>query len=94
MTLQQLNRQVEKTDRPTLGNLAESSAIEQDADVVFIIRPDKERKSDDRTLKPKNFFVPKQRGGESEVVLSFDFQSTYCRFVENIELTGTQWTGD
>ena len=52
----QLNRESEKRGRPSLADLRESGAIEQDADIVILIAGDPE--SDDREL-----IVAKHRGG-------------------------------
>ncbi len=52
----QLNRESEKRGRPSLADLRESGAIEQDADIVILIGGDPE--ADDREL-----IVAKHRGG-------------------------------
>ena len=98
LTLQQLNRNVETKAEPTLSNLAESSAIEQDADVVIIIREDQEAKEVEQengtysaNFRPAKLYVPKQRGGQSGVGLSVRFEATYCRFTEQASV-GREWT--
>jgi len=57
----QLNRASEGKQRPSLADLRESGAIEQDADIVILIHGDSE--SDEREL-----FVAKHRGGPCGVV--------------------------
>jgi len=57
----QLNRESEKRGRPSLADLRESGAIEQDADIVVLIAGDAE--SDDREL-----IIAKHRGGPCGVV--------------------------
>lgn len=52
----QLNRESEKRGRPSLADLRESGAIEQDADIVILIAGDAE--TDDREL-----IIAKHRGG-------------------------------
>lgn len=68
----QLNRASEKRDRPSLGDLRESGAIEQDADIVLIIHGN--TSEDDREL-----IIAKQRGGPcGQFKLRFDRQR--CMF--------------
>ena len=57
----QLNREAEKRVRPSLADLRESGAIEQDADIVILIAGDVE--TDDREL-----IVAKHRGGPCGIV--------------------------
>jgi replicative DNA helicase len=57
----QLNRESEKRGRPSVADLRESGAIEQDADIVILIAGDVE--SDEREL-----IVAKQRGGPCGIV--------------------------
>ena len=62
----QLNRESEKRGRPSLADLRESGAIEQDADIVILISGDVE--TDEREL-----IVAKHRGGACGIVrASFD----------------------
>ena len=57
----QLNRESEKRGRPSLADLRESGAIEQDADIVILISGDVE--TDEREL-----IVAKHRGGACGIV--------------------------
>lgn len=62
----QLNRESEKRGRPSLSDLRESGAIEQDADIVILIAGDAE--SDEREL-----IIAKHRGGPlGKVDITFD----------------------
>ena len=76
----QLNRESEKRGRPSLADLRESGAIEQDADIVILISGDVE--TDEREL-----IVAKHRGGPCGIVrATFDRP----RFAFNCE----PWTGN
>ena len=62
----QLNRESQKRSRPSLADLRESGAIEQDADIVILLSGDAE--SDEREL-----IVAKHRGGPCGIVrVTFD----------------------
>lgn len=69
LCLAQLNRDVEKTNRaPKLSDLRESGSIEQDADAVVFIHPDKDA---------HQLIVAKQRfGGIGSVTVHFDAKRT------------------
>lgn len=76
----QLNRESEKRGRPSLADLRESGAIEQDADIVILISGDVE--TDEREL-----IIAKHRGGACGIVrTTFDRP----RFSFNCE----PWTGN
>ncbi|MBW7886790.1 MAG: replicative DNA helicase [Bacteroidetes bacterium] len=88
IALSQLNRAVEtsKDKKPTLANLRESGAIEQDADVVlFIHRPDKYGlpQSDGSSAEGiAEIIIGKQRNGPTDEV-ELSFIKEYARF-ENL----------
>jgi replicative DNA helicase len=77
----QLNRESAKRGKPTLADLRESGAIEQDADIVLLLHRDDE--SDDTTIG-----IAKHRGGATgEVVMrlngpQFRFEDAYERFYD------------
>jgi replicative DNA helicase len=75
----QLNRESEKRGRPSLADLRESGAIEQDADIVILIAGDAE--SDEREL-----IVAKHRGGPCGMV-----RATFDR--PNFRFSCEPWTG-
>jgi replicative DNA helicase len=61
----QLNRDTEKRGQPTLADLRESGAIEQDADVVILIHPAKNLDEGEGETK---LIVAKNRGGRLSTV--------------------------
>ena len=61
----QLNRDTEKRGQPTLADLRESGAIEQDADVVILIHPSKNLDEGEGETK---LIVAKNRGGRLSTV--------------------------
>lgn len=75
----QLNRESEKRGRPSLADLRESGAIEQDADIVILIAGDAE--SDSREL-----IIAKHRGGAVGLVRT-TFNGPQFRFSDE------PWTG-
>lgn len=62
--LAQLNREADKGGKPKLGQLRESGAFEQDADLVGLLHRDK-----DAPEKPTELIVAKNRDGETGTVL-------------------------
>ena len=77
----QLNRESEKRGRPSLADLRESGAIEQDADIVILIAGDAE--SDEREL-----IVAKHRGGPCGIV-----KATFDRPKFWFSTDAPVWTG-
>ena len=76
----QLNRESEKRGRPSLADLRESGAIEQDADIVILIAGDAE--TDEREL-----IIAKHRGG-SPGLLKMRFEGAKFSF------TSEPWIGN
>lgn len=75
----QLNRDSEKRGRPSLADLRESGAIEQDADIVILLSGDAE--SDEREL-----IVAKHRGGPCGIV-----KATFDR--PRFQFSAEPWVG-
>lgn len=80
--LSQLNREVEKRPggRPTLADLKESGAIEEDADVVILLSVDGQRDNGDFVVHAE---VAKNRGGKKGFV-KLAFSGRHQRFVETV----------
>lgn len=82
LALSQLNREVEKrtSGRPTLSDLKESGAIEEDADIVALMW--RHQKHEEYTLNGLD--VAKARGGRVGE-LALHFQGQYQRWTESTE---------
>lgn len=83
IVLSQLSREVEKrtSGKPTLADLKESGAIEEDADVIILLSKDHERESGDQVIHAE---VAKNRGGKRGF-FKLAFTGAHQRFVETIE---------
>ena len=66
--------------KPTLADLKESGAIEEDADTVILLSPDGQRDSGDVVVHVE---VAKNRGGKKGFV-KLAFAGRYQRFVETV----------
>lgn len=88
LLLSQLNREVEKrtNGRPTLADLKESGAIEEDADTVILLSPDGNRDSGDVVVHAE---IAKNRGGKKGFV-KLAFTGRHQRFVETVADTREQ----
>lgn len=82
VVLSQLNRDVEKrtNGKPTLADLKESGAIEEDADVVILLSADGTRENGDVIVHAE---VAKNRGGKKGFV-KLAFSGRHQRFVETV----------
>lgn len=82
LILSQLNREVEKrtNGKPTLADLKESGAIEEDADTVILLSADGQREGGDVVVHAE---VAKNRGGKKGFV-KLAFTGRYQRFVETV----------
>ncbi|WP_297212994.1 MULTISPECIES: replicative DNA helicase [Thermodesulfovibrio] len=93
IALSQLNRSVERTSdrKPTLANLRESGAIEQDADlIIFLYRDEVYNKKNPANKGKAEVIVAKQRNGPTDEI-TLTFLSDYTRFLDYTEqYTGTE----
>lgn len=82
LILSQLSREVEKRPggRPTLADLKESGAIEEDADTVILLSADGQRENGDIVVHAE---LAKNRGGKNGFV-KLAFTGRHQRFVETV----------
>jgi replicative DNA helicase len=83
LLLSQLNREVEKraTPKPTLADLAQSGAIEQDADVILMLW----RLRQYQTHQLVACSIPKNRQAKPGVEFALEFQGHYQRWLDSEE---------
>lgn len=74
IVLSQLSKDVEKAQRkPTNGDLRESGALAQDADVIMMVHRDEKYKPDSENIGKASIIITKSRNGEcGEVITGFD----------------------
>jgi len=82
VVLAQLNRQAEQTEKPRLGHLRESGAIEQDADVVALLHRDRDPQIQQGGVHEEmeaELIIAKHRNGPTGIV-PLTFLPGYMRF--------------
>jgi replicative DNA helicase len=91
IVLSQLNREVEKrTDkRATLGDLKESGAIEEDADVIVLLSNDHTREDGTQVIHAE---MAKNRGGRKGF-FKLALTGKYQRIVETVDAPDTRFRG-
>ncbi|MEO5356063.1 MAG: replicative DNA helicase [Nitrospirae bacterium YQR-1] len=88
IALSQLNRLVEqrRPPIPTLADLRESGAIEQDADVILFLYREEVYNRDNPEAKGKaELHIAKQRNGPAGIKVTLSFLSEYTKFADYAE---------
>ncbi|QWR78988.1 replicative DNA helicase [Candidatus Magnetomonas plexicatena] len=88
IALSQLNRLVEqrRPPIPTLADLRESGAIEQDADVIlFLYREEVYNRKDDSVKGKAELHIAKQRNGPAGIHVNLSFLAAYTKFADYTE---------
>ena len=67
VVLAQLNRGAEGSERPSISNIRESGAIEQDADVIMLLHRDRNAQMDGGSTLPAEVLVAKNRSGRTGI---------------------------
>lgn len=80
IALSQLRRLQNENDKPTLSDLRESGAIEQDADVVIFLHHNKEDTEEESSTLKYELLLEKQRNGPTGKV-DVLFHTKYTKFV-------------
>ena len=80
VVLSQLNRNPESRadKRPTMADLRESGAVEQDADCVILLHRD-----EDKTPDLLHLNVEKHRHGRNNLTVELKWQAQYARLADN-----------
>tara|TARA_B100001540_G_scaffold9868_1_gene8677 strand:+ start:12461 stop:13786 length:1326 start_codon:yes stop_codon:yes gene_type:complete len=84
IALAQLNREVEKSSkrRPQLSDLRDSGSIEQDADSCLFLYEPPEEDGTFSEIKRINLFIAKNRNGEPNKDVEFEFKPEYTKFIQ------------
>ncbi len=83
VVLSQLNRDIERSDQkePTLANIRDSGAIEQDADVVLLLHKNPKQEGEDSSQSNRKLIIAKQRNGPVGAIY-FQFLENKMNFLE------------
>lgn len=85
MALSQLNRETERQEFPTLSNLRDSGSLEQDADNVWFLHPEKEDLSENKNKDHViiNLILAKQRSADRGLMKKVKFYGKTQRFFQD-----------
>ncbi len=84
LCIAQINREPERRadKRPQLSDLGESGGLEQDADAVYLLYRDDYYDTETTNKGEAEFWIAKQRQGESNIKLTLHWQPEYSRYYE------------